>query len=138
MALARFDPFRELEEMSTRLGTMMGRRRNTQGDVDSFGDWVPPMDVQETDTEYLVKMDLPEVRREDVKVGIESGVLSIEGERQQEKKEETRHFHRLERAYGKFVRRLTVPMDVDDTTVKAVHLPKSRSARPRTVDVKIG
>ena len=84
MALARFDPFRELEEMSTRLGTMMGRRRNTQGDVDSFGDWVPPMDVQETDTEYLVKMDLPEVRREDVKVGIESGVLSIEGERQHE------------------------------------------------------
>lgn len=146
MALVRFDPFRELEEMSTRLGTMMGRRRNAQGDVDSFGDWVPAMDVQETDAEYLVKMDLPEVRRDDVKVGIENGVLSIEGERQQEKKEETRHFHRLERSYGKFVRRLTVPTEVDDTTVKAefkdgvlaVHLPKSRAARPRTVDVKIG
>lgn len=146
MALARFDPFRELEEMTARLGTMMGRRRGSDPEVDSFGDWAPAMDVQETSTEYLIKLDLPEVKREKVKVGIENGVLSIEGERQQEKTEDTRHYHRLERAYGKFVRRLTVPTDVDDSRITAefkdgvlsVHLAKSQTARPRSVDVKIG
>ncbi len=146
MALVRFDPFRELEEMSSRVGALLGRRAaGQQGDMDGFGDWAPAVDVQETDTEYLVKADLPEVARDNVKVGIEDGVLTLEGERRQEKDEKTRHYHRLERAYGKFVRRLTVPTEVEEAKVTAefkdgvlsVHLPKSPAARPRNVTVQI-
>lgn len=144
MALTRFDPFRELEEMSTRLGTMLGRNFGRTG-IESFGDWSPAVDVQELDQEYLVKADLPEMTKEQVKVGIEDGVLTIEGERKQEKEETTKKFHRLERAYGKFVRRLTVPGDVDEAKVAAefkngvlnVHMPKSAAARPRTVQVNV-
>jgi len=145
MNLTRFDPFRELEEMSSKLGSMLGRSPIGRGDLESFGDWAPAMDVQETDVEYLVKADLPDMTKDNVKVGIENGVLTIEGERKQEKEESTKKYHRLERAYGKFVRRLTVPSDVDEARVVAefkngvlnVHLPKSPAARPRNVTVNV-
>ena len=103
------------------------------------------IDVQETDAEYLVKADLPEVARNDVKVAIDDGVLTVEGERKQEKEEKGKKFHRVERTYGKFVRRMAVPADVDPIKVAAefkdgvlnVHLPKSPTAKPRAIDVKI-
>lgn len=145
MALVRFDPFRELEEMSARLGPVLVRR-GTPGTVDSFGDWAPAMDVQEKEGEYLIKTDLPDVPREQIKVGVENGVLTIEGERRQEKDEKTTHYHRLEREYGKFVRRLTMPSEVEDSKISAefkdgvltVHLPKSVAARPKNVSIKVG
>lgn len=144
MALVRFDPFRELEEVSTRLGTMFGRR-GAGGALDNLGDWAPPVDVEETETEFLVKTDLPDMPREQIKVALEDGVLTIEGERRQEKQEKKPHYHRLEREYGKFVRRLMMPSDIDETKVTAdlkngvlsVRLPKSSAARPRTVAVKV-
>lgn len=143
MNLTRFDPFRELEEMSARLGSLLGPR--LRPDFEAFGDWSPAVDVQETETEYLIKADLPDMTREQVKVGIEEGVLTLEGERKQEKEETTKKYHRLERAYGKFVRRLTVPSDVDEARVTAefksgvlhVHMPKSKAARPRSVTISV-
>ena len=67
-------------------------------------DWAPIVDIQETDKEYLVKAELPEVKKDDVKVTIKDGLLTLEGERRQEKEEKTKKFHRVERSYGKFVR----------------------------------
>jgi HSP20 family protein len=117
----------------------------TETDGALFADWAPAMDVEETEKEYLIKADLPDVRREEVKVGIEDGILSVEGERKQEKEEKGRKFHRVERAYGRFVRRMSVPTDVDAAKVAAefkdgvlkVHLPKSATAKPRMIDVKV-
>ena len=110
-----------------------------------FANWAPAVDVSETDGEYLIKADLPDVRKEDVKIGIEDGVLSVEGERKQEKEENGKRFHRVERSYGKFVRRLALPSDVDSAKIAAefkdgvlnVHMPKSEAAKPRAIDVKI-
>jgi HSP20 family protein len=147
MNMVRWDPFRELEDMSTRLSRLVGfsPRMTTETDGALFADWAPAMDVEETDKEYLIKADLPDVRREEVKVGIEDGILSVEGERKQEKEEKGRKFHRVERAYGRFVRRMSVPTDVDAAKVAAefkdgvlkVHLPKSATAKPRMIDVKV-
>jgi HSP20 family protein len=148
MNLVRWDPFRELENMSTQLSRLVGAtpaRRAGENDGAFFADWAPAMDVQETDKEYLIKADLPDVKKEDVKVGIDDGILSVEGERKQEKEEKGKKFHRIERAYGKFVRRMAVPTDVDTTKVAAefkdgvlnVHLPKTPEAKPRMVDVKV-
>jgi HSP20 family protein len=143
MRLARWDPFRELEEASARLSRMMGQREDeTSG---AFADWAPAMDVQETDTEYLVKADLPEVQKADVKVAIDEGILSVEGERRREKEETNKKFHRVERSFGKFVRRLALPSDVAVDKVAAefkdgvlnVHLPKSPTTKPRAIDVKV-
>jgi HSP20 family protein len=147
MKMIRWDPFRELEDMSTRLnrffGQMPGRAAEEEGGF--FTDWAPAVDVEETDKEYLIKADLPAVKREDVSVGIEDGVLTVQGERKQEKEEKNKRFHRLERSYGKFVRRIGVPMDVDQQQVAAefkdgvlnVHLPKTDGIKPRAVDVKV-
>jgi len=147
MNIVRWDPFRELEDMSTRLNRFVSQVPARRSDEDGvfFGDWTPAMDVEETDKEYLLKADLPAVKKDDVKVDIEDGVLTLEGERKQEKEEKTRKVHRVERSYGKFVRRMTVPSDVDEQKVVAdfkdgvlnVHLPKSATAKPRAFKVNV-
>jgi HSP20 family protein len=148
MNLIRWDPFRELEDMSTRFNQYLGLpvlRRRTEENGGVFADFVPPLDVEETDKEYLVKADLPDMKKEDLKIGIEDGMLNLEGERKQQKEEKGRKFHRIERSYGKFVRRLALPSDVDEQKVAAdfkdgvlnVHMPKLATAKPKTIDVKV-
>jgi HSP20 family protein len=146
MNLVRFDPFRELEDLSSRLSTYFNHpARPGTAELDSFSSWAPAIDVQETDAEYLVKADLPEVPKGDVKVALERGVLTIEGERKQEKEEKGKKFHRVERTYGKFVRRMSVPSEVDEQKIAAefkegvltVHLPKTLVAKPRRIDVAV-
>ena len=108
-------------------------------------DWMPAVDVQETETEYLIKADLPEVKKEDVKVTVHDGVMTIEGERKLEKEEKGKKFHRIEREYGRFVRKFTLPDGADEAKVAAefkdgvlnVRVPKSAIARPKTVEVKV-
>jgi len=148
MKMIRWDPFRELDDMSTRLNRFLGQvpPGGSAADLgEAFADWAPAMDVQETDTEYLVKADLPAVKKEDVKISVQDGILAVEGERKQDKEEKGKTFHRIERSYGRFVRRLAVPTDVDQQKVAAdfkdgvlnVHLPKSAVAKPRTIDVHV-
>ena len=145
MNLTRIDPWRDLETLSTRLNRLFNTAVSRPDDEMPFGDWLPAMDVEETDGEYLIKADLPAIRREDVKVGVTDGVLTIEGERKQEKEEKNRKFHKVERSFGKFVRRMSVPTDVDQSKIEAevkdgllrVRLPKSVSAKPRSVEIKV-
>jgi HSP20 family protein len=108
-------------------------------------DWAPIVDIQESDKEYLVKAELPEVKKDDVKVNIKDGVLTLEGERHQEMEEKNKKFHRVERSYGKFVRCFTMPEDADDKKVQAefkdgvlnVHIGKSEAAKPKAIEVKV-
>jgi HSP20 family protein len=112
----------------------------------TVSDWTPTVDISETDREYLIKMELPEVRKEDVKVTVEDGVLTIQGERRQEREEKGKKFHRVERSYGTFMRGFTVPDDVDEAKVGAefkegmllLRLPKSEKAKPKAIEVKVG
>jgi HSP20 family protein len=108
-------------------------------------DWAPMVDIAETDEEFLIKAEIPEVKKEDVKVSIENGVLAIRGERKQEKEEQGKRYHRVERYYGSFLRTFTVPDNVEESRVKAefkdgvlnLHLPKSEKAKPKAIDVKV-
>ena len=147
MNLVKWDPLRELEGLHTRLGRFMNEwpvgENNDEGSF--FAAWTPAVDVQETEKEYIVKVDLPEVRREDVKVAMEEGVLTVEGERKQQKEEQGKRFHRIERAYGKFVRRFAMPTEIDAAKtlaefkdgVLSVRLPKTAMAKPKAVEVKV-
>jgi HSP20 family protein len=147
MELARWNPFRELEDMQGRLNRLFGEPSiaRTGENGMSFSGWSPAVDVQETDQEYLIKADLPDVKKEDVKVELLDGMLTIEGERQQEKEEKGKTFHKIEREYGKFLRRFAMPSEVDASKVQAdfkngvlnVHLPKSATAKPKAIDVKV-
>jgi len=102
------------------------------------------VEVAETPEEYLVKVELPGVPRDDVRVSVEEGVLRIEGERRFEKEEGGKRFHRVERSYGSFARSFVAPDDVDAGKVTAtfkdgvlsVHLPKSEQAKPRSIEVQ--
>lgn len=147
MKLTRIDPFREMEEMSNRLNrffTPMSRLWGENGD--QMMEWAPAVDIEETDNEYLLKADLPEVKKEDVKVEILDGTLSVQGERKHEKEEKNRKFHRVERAFGRFERTLALPADVDPAKVSAdfkngvleVHMPKTPLVTPKPVEVKVG
>src|SRR5207249_4588924 len=149
MNLVRWDPFRELEEMSNRLNRLFERptlRTGNGKEALTVADWVPSVDISETDTEYLIKAELPEVKKEDVKVTLQDGVLMIQGERQQEKEEKGKKFHRVERSYRSFVRSFTLPDYVDNTNVKAefkegilnLHLPKYERAKPKAIEVRVG
>jgi HSP20 family protein len=146
MSLVRFDPFRELENIQSRLNRFFNDMPARTADEDMFfTDWAPAVDIQENEKEYLVKADLPEVKKDDLKVEVENGVLNVEGERKREKEEKGKTFHRVERSYGKFIRRFALPTEVDAAQVKAefkdgvlaVHLPKTVVAKPKSVEVKV-
>lgn len=147
MNLIKMNPFRELEDMQTRLNRFFSEvpLRGFEEEKTFFADWTPVVDVQETDKEYLIKAELPEIKKEDVKVEVVDGVLSIEGERKHEKEEKGKRFHKLERSYGKFVRQFTLPNEVEATKVQAefkdgmlnVHLPKTAIAKPTAVEVRV-
>jgi HSP20 family protein len=144
--MVRWNPFRELEELQTRMNRLFGETAFGRSDEPlPFADWAPAVDIQETDKEFAVKADLPEVKKEDVKVELHDGVLSIEGERKQEKEEKGKKFHRVERRYGQFIRRFALPTDVDPAKVHAefkdgvlnVTLPKAPNGKGSAVQIKV-
>jgi len=150
MTLVRWDQLREFEEMNERLMRAYGRQvpgRPAEGGKEALTvpDWAPAVDIAETPEEFLIKAELPEVKKEDVKVTVENGVLLIEGERRQEKEENTKKFHRIERAYGSFVRTFMVPDNIDEAKVSAefkdgllnVHLPKTEKAKHKAIEVMV-
>jgi len=149
-AITRWDPFKELDELQSRLSTLVGRapiRKNgSKDEALAVAEWAPVVDIVEDDNEYLIKAELPEVKKDDVKVTVQDDVLTISGERMFEKEEKGRKYHRMERAYGSFARSFTLPEDADGEKVAAefkdgmlkVHLPKSEQAKPKSIGVKIG
>ena len=108
-------------------------------------EWAPLVDISEDDKEYLIKAELPEVKKEDVKVTAEEGTLTIMGERKFEKEEKGKKYHRVERAYGSFVRNFSIPDDVSPDKITAefkdgvltVHLGKTEQAKPQHIEVKV-
>jgi HSP20 family protein len=146
--VARWDPFRELEELSERLNRVFGRppvRRDNSKEALTVADWIPAVDISESEGEYLIKAELPGVKKEDIKVTLQEGVLTIQGERKQEKEEKGRKYHRIERSYGTFIRSFTLPDSADDSKVSAefkdgildLHVPKSEKAKPKAIEVKV-
>ncbi|MBL7115053.1 MAG: Hsp20/alpha crystallin family protein [Kiritimatiellae bacterium] len=97
MAVVRWDPLREIDDMFDRYarGGSLPQRGNQS--VATTGDWAPRVDIAETDKAFVIKAEVPEVKKEDVKVTVDNGVLTVAGERQQEKEDKGKTFHRVER-----------------------------------------
>ncbi len=144
--LSKWHPFRELEDMQDRV--LRALRLGQTGDGQQslvVADWSPSVDISEDDKEYLIKAELPEVKKEDVKVTVENGVVSIRGERKFEKEEKNKKFHRVERSYGSFQRSFSLPEDADSSKVTAeykdgllqVRLGKNEAKQPKQVEVKV-
>ena len=148
-ALIRWDPFKEMEDLQSRFTRLFGltpaRTENGDRELMTITEWAPSVDIIEDEKEWLLKADLPEVKKEEVKVTVENGVLTISGERKFEKEEKAKKYHRIERSYGNFLRSFTLPDGADGSKVNAefkdgvlkVHLPKGEKAKPKAVEVKV-
>ncbi|MDE3066737.1 MAG: Hsp20/alpha crystallin family protein [Verrucomicrobiota bacterium] len=150
-ALTRWNPFRDMDDLQRRMSSLLDwgsfHRGSLTTDEENITvpEWAPLVDIAEDDKEYLIKVELPEVQKDDVKVTVESGTLTISGERKAEKEEKGRKFHRLERYYGRFERSFSIPDDADAGKVNAefkdgvlrVRLAKSEKARPKQIEVKV-
>ncbi len=148
-ALTRSNHLKGLEAFQHNLDSLLRHlpvhRPESQEEPMAVADWSPLVDISENDDEYLLKVELPEVRKEDVKVTAETGTLTIIGERKFEKEEKGRRFHRIERAYGSFGRSFSLPDDANPSRVSAgfkdgvltVHLVKDEKAKPQQVEIKV-
>jgi HSP20 family protein len=146
---ARWNPWREFEDMEKRLSTIFGRppiaASGEKKEAMAVAEWSPLVDISEDDKGYVVKAELPEMKKEEIKINVLDDVLSISGERKYEKEEKGKKYHRVERAYGSFMRSFTLPEDADGSKVSAeykdgvlnVRLPKSEKARPKSIEVKV-
>jgi len=145
MAIIKWDPWREIEDVFDRYNRAVGLSRSGSQGVMTAGEWSPRVDIVENDNEFLIKAEIPEVKKEDVKVSVDNGVLTLKGERKQEKEEKGKKFHRVERYYGSFTRSFTLPENVDESKAKAtfkdgmlkLQIPKTEKAKPKTIDVKV-
>lgn len=144
--LTRWKPINEFNEMQNRLSSFIGKALGFNGeDRITLADWAPLVDVSEDDKEFLIKAELPEVKKEDVKVRVENGILIISGERHFEKEEKGKKIHRMERAYGSFERSFSLPDTCEVAGMVAkykdgmltLHLPKIKEGIPKAIDVKI-
>ena len=146
MSLIRWEPFRGLDDLFERLGPATLARWPRLFESGAQVEWAPAADISESDKEYLVKAELPGVKRDDVKLTIEDGVITISGERKQEKEEKDEKHHRVERFHGTFTRSFTLPDNVEEKSIRAeskdgilcVHLPKKvKAEKPKAVQIKV-
>ena len=148
-ALTRWNQFKQLEDLQNSLGSLFGRpqghRPEGYEEPMRVSEWTPLVDISEDAKEYLIKAELPEVKKEDVKITMEDGTLTITGDRQCEKEGNGKKYHRVERAYGSFGRSFSLPDDASPAKVTAdfkdgvlkVHLAKNEKARPQQVEVSV-
>jgi HSP20 family protein len=147
MAMTRFDPFRDLAVLQDRMNRLFndsyGDRR--EDDLMSRGSWAPAVDIYELDGALILKAELPEMRREDIDVNVENNTLAIRGERKLDNEIRQESFHRIERAYGSFVRQFSLPPTVDTAKIAAeykngvltVKLPFRDEAKPRSINIEV-
>jgi HSP20 family protein len=147
-ALKRWNQQKALEAWQHALGTLVNPPSapwpEGQQEKITVPEWAPLVDISEDDNEYLIKAELPEVKKEDLKVTAEEGTLTITGERKFEKEEKGKKYHRVERSYGSFVRNFSLPDDASPAKVSAefkdglltVHLTKTAKAKPQQIEIK--
>ena len=113
--------------------------------ISNRGGWFPAIDVMEDKDQFTVKADLPGLKKEDIRVSCENGILTIEGDRRTETETKEKNYHKIERSYGRFVRSLNLGQVVDQAKIKAQYkdgvlelvLPKTERAKPRAIDIHV-
>jgi HSP20 family protein len=147
MNIVRWDPIREMDHFFARpIVSLMGRWQRPAAEADDReSTWTPTLDVSETDSEYLVRADLPAVKKEDVTVTVDNDAVTIAGERKFDREEKNERFHRRESFRGMFSRSLSLPDNADANGIRAeskdgvltVHIPKTKSERSKAIEIKI-
>jgi len=146
MRVIKWEPFRDVDDVFDRFfAETMRRWPRVATEGRPAQDWAPAADVSETEAEYLIKADLPEVRKEDVSITVQDGVLTLSGERRHEQRAEGEKLHRVERVYGSFARRFALPENADEQGISAesrdgvilIHIPKVKVVQPQPRQIEI-
>jgi HSP20 family protein len=148
MTLIRWEPFRELDDVFSRYSPYFSRLAAARAGAVEEGEapaWTPVANISETEADYLIKAELPEVSKEDVKVTVDENVITISGERRKEAEHKDEKVHRVESFYGQFSRSFRLPEDADINAIQAesrngvlkVRVPKTPAPKPRTVEVQV-
>ncbi|WP_372966332.1 Hsp20/alpha crystallin family protein [Marinobacter sp.] len=147
--ITRWNPINEFDNMINRYNRLLGLTRSNDesggNDLFNSSDWIPAVDIKETPEAFTIEAELPGIPKENVKVTVQNGVLSIQGERKHEKETDENKQHRIERYYGSFLRRFTLPENVDENSVKAkfkdgvlsLTLTKAEPAKPKAIEVDV-
>ncbi len=153
MAIVRFNPVRDLLNVEREFNRLYKEFENrfgfnaARGNEDELNtaSWMPLTDIFEDAENYKLKLDLPGINKEDVKISINRGALSISGERKQETESSDSKYHRVERVYGKFYRSFTLPEKVKEDKIHAdfingqlsVVIPKAEEAKPKEIQISV-
>ncbi|MCL7942708.1 Hsp20/alpha crystallin family protein [Marinobacter sp. ATCH36] len=147
--ITRWNPVNEFDDLMNRYNRLFGLTRNNgerEGkDLFSRSDWAPAVDIKETPEAFNIEAELPGMSKDDVKVTVHDGVLTIQGERKHEEETNDKKHHRIERVYGSFLRRFTLPENVDENSIRAsfkdgilsLTLTKAEPAEPKAIEVDV-
>jgi len=142
MSLVRYDPWSLLDQLRREMDRAYEGRE--ESGISTASDWVPAVDIKEEPDCFLIRADVPGVDPKAIEVHAENGMLTIKGERESEKKEEKEGYKRVERVYGSFFRRFSLPdtADTDKITAKSnngvleIRVPKHEKVQPRKISVE--
>jgi HSP20 family protein len=144
MSLTRYNPWSVFDQLQRELNMPMGKFDSEENGNIATANWAPAVDIKEDEKAFVLIADIPGVDPENIEVTMDKGVLTIKGERQSEKKTEEENYKRVERQYGVFYRRFTLPdsADADGIEAKSEHgvltitIPKQEVAQSRRISVK--
>lgn len=144
MSLIRWEPFYSMDDMFKGLPALFGRVSPFSGYVNNT-DWSPSVDISESGEEYLIRAALPAVKKEDVSVTVQDGLLTLSGERRQKEEQDDEKFHKVESFYGNFSRSFSLPDGIDAATIRAeskdgvltIHVPKTKAEVKKPTTVKV-
>jgi HSP20 family protein len=147
MELVRWEPFEGLNRIQSRINDLFddtfGRTRVNH--ASGAGAWLPPVDILESKDSYLIRAELPGMKKEDFNLELKDGTLSLSGERKFEEPADGVEYHRVERAAGKFVRSFNLPQTIKSDGIKAtyrdgileIHVPKADEAKPKQIAISV-
>lgn len=152
MTLIRFNPMRDLVELEKEFSKMFNALENRFGiprskEIEEYENavWMPLTDIFEDKDKYTLKLDLPGIKKEDVKISYVNGQLSISGERVQEGEYKDAKCHRIERSFGKYFRSFNLPEHIQTDKISAefkdgqltITVPKAEEAKPKEIEIKV-
>jgi HSP20 family protein len=147
MSLIRWDPFGEVDTFFNRMvpSSYASLPRLLAEGYAKKLDWAPSADISETDKEYVIRAELPAVKKEDVQVTFDDGMITIKGERKQQKEDKNEKFHRVESFYGSFERRFSLPENVNSDAIScdskdgilSVHIPKREMLKQKPKQITV-
>ncbi len=143
--IKRWEPFRELESFKRSMERLFDSFFGRYPLEEYEGFWTPPVDIEETENDVVVRIEIPGMKKDDIKIKTTGDSITISGEKRHESEEKGKHFHRIERAYGRFERTVPLPVEIEPDKARAsyengvltVTLPKSEKAKAKEIEIEV-